>query len=128
MITDTLVPLPVCSGADSCAISVSLKPYLYNCPPWVCLTCGWSRFKLHSPLSLCCTSGKISIHYQHNLILTGMFDSFSLVPAFRMGGIVTLACLKSSTDYILFLMYKLLHWMLSFLKSRNLCVPTIILL
>lgn len=57
-----------------------------------------------------------------------MFDSFSLVPAFRMGGIVILVCLKSSTDYILFLMYKLLHWMLSFLKPWNLCVPTITLL
>lgn len=77
------------SGADSCTISVLLKPYLCNWSPRVCLTCGWSRFQLRSPLSLRCPSGKMSVHYlrpQRNLILPGMFDSFFQLPAFLEEG------------------------------------------
>lgn len=71
-------------------------------PRGLVLTCGRSRFRLHSTQPLCCKSGEMPVHYQHNRILTGMFDSFSQLPAFAKKGIV-ISNLKPGTDYILIL-------------------------
>lgn len=80
------VPLPVCTGVDLCAVSHLLKAYLGNRPLRLGLTCGRSRFRLRSTLPLCCKSGEMPVHYRHNRILTGMFDSFSPASCFCQGG------------------------------------------
>lgn len=79
------VPLPVCTGVDLCAVSHLLKAYLGNGPLRLGLTCGRSRFRLRSTLPLCCKSGEMPVHYRHNRILTGMFDSFSPASCFCQG-------------------------------------------
>lgn len=88
MIVSSHVPLPVCSGVDLCALSLRLKPYPCNRPLRVGLTCGRSRFRLCSTLPVCCRSGEMPVHDQHNQIPTGMFDSFFPFPAFGKKGIV----------------------------------------
>lgn len=82
------VPLPVCSGVGLCALSLWLKPYPCNRPLRVGLTCGRSRFRLCSALPVCCRSGEMPVHHQHNRIPTGMFDTFFPFPAFGKKGIV----------------------------------------
>lgn len=88
VIVNSHVPLPVCSGVDLCALSLWLKPYPCNRPLRVGLTCGRSRFRLCSALPVCCRSGEMPAHDQHNRIPTGMFDSFFPFPAFGKKGIV----------------------------------------
>lgn len=80
-----------------CTVSFLLKPYLCNWSLRVCLSCGRSRFLLCSPPSPRYPSGKMLVHYQgpqSNLILTGMLDGFSRLPAFgKTGGIIILSLL-----------------------------------
>lgn len=80
------VPLPVCSGADWCTISVLLKPYLCNWSLRVCLTCSWSRFQLCSPLSLHCPSGKMSVHYQGLNVIWFSLECLTVSPCFLLLG------------------------------------------
>lgn len=86
VIRNTVVPLPVCSGADWCTISVLLKPYLCNWSLRVCLTCGWSRFPLRSPLSLRCPSGKMSVHYQGLNVIWFSLECLTVSPCFLLLG------------------------------------------
>lgn len=86
VIRNTVVPLPVCSGADWCTISVLLKPYLCNWSLRVCLTCGWSRFQLCSPPSLRCPSGKMSVHYQGFIVIWFLLECLTVSLRFLLLG------------------------------------------
>lgn len=92
----------MCSGVDWCTISVLLKPYLCNWSLRVCLTCGWSRFLLCSPLSLRCPSGKMSVHYQGLNVIWFLVECLTVSPYFLLLGrreIIILACLNWTTHY-----------------------------
>lgn len=81
---NTVVPLPVCSGADWCAISALLKPYLCNWSLRVCLTCDWSRFQLCNPLSLRCPSRKTFVHYQGLNVIWFLLECLTVSPCFLL--------------------------------------------
>lgn len=86
VIRNTVVPRPVCSGADWCTISVLLKPYLCNWSLRVFLTCGWSRSQLHSPVSLRCPSRKMSVHYHGLNVIWFLLECLTVAPCFLLLG------------------------------------------
>lgn len=123
VIRNSVVPHPVCSRADWSTISDLLKPYLCNgslrglSNLWLVTFPTPQRAVPPLPIR---ENVRLLPRPQHNLILTGMFDSFFLLPAFRKRGIIIVACLKWTADYVHFLTYKLpwcqsdIFWMPSY--------------